>query len=386
MTANIPPPAPAPAKPYPLYAHPALPTSSPRPALEPRRPSVTTKLSRGQIAKFRQASITASASSSRASVPLPSNHTHGPPERRRHLASSRSTAEMRGSRSSGESSRPTSWISSAASNAGRASVTGSTSIWSDHIRARPSSVDSQGLSAAVDAGPERYPYVCPDRLIQRSRPTSPSLVRLQPVPPSQPQLDTGPVSSPEASTPPSRTAGYRKPVPTYTESPCSTTLSMPTSEVTTPEQDPRPSVDSEALDCLFDEVMRGCLPDPADMSTPRPPPLDTAGSTSLIIGQSSSQLELLAAHAGGDSETGSPTPTKRIVSRPGPIAAAKRFIPSGRSFEPLKSARKSNIPGAEGPQQGGGPSGSRVKEAIAKFEKRIVSSILFSVDVFVMLD
>jgi hypothetical protein len=132
---------------------------------------------------------------------------------------------------------------------------------------------------------------------------------------------------------------------------------------------------SQSLDDLFDEVMNACMADAEDdqiplMSdhldwepAPSPMPAPNEPITPAYRGQIPLKLD-------------SPTPTK---ARPTSMEP-KRFIPSGRSFEPL---RKTNTGPLRIPSvQQSSPVkevaktalniGSKVKDAIAKFELKSV--------------
>ena len=411
----------------PYYSHP-LSESSQRRTNLPRRPSVIQpKLSRGQIAKFRNASggsqvlststqrtmscgcprgncrhrqpsVTSSTENQRPSYP-PTSSTKGsiitfgssststisagqgspdstprkndrnkklplPPldnKPRRHLASSRSTAEMKG-RSSTPSSTPK-----------RQNVpTTSDSVSFETSTPRP----GNGV---------RYPFVCPDKLVQST--ISPQRVKKEELTPTYmyPRPAPLPPISPTANDiPPARDLAR---IMSY--------------ECTRSTPHPAP-VDPEMLERLFDEVLQACRTGDIPFTSPtnsgesfysnqEDTPYKSPGESS-VDSQSRYSVEAITPKVTRQrtSELWSPSfefdidspnpafqsPSLHVPfrSRVAPFTTTepKRFIPSGRSFEPLRTINVPNTAMLTGPRGDRWSQGSvtqgRVKEAIAKFE------------------
>jgi hypothetical protein len=416
----------------------------------PRRPNIHPKLSRGQIAKFRNASGSSSTSTdegtflicscpvgacrdrggtlnsittaqSRQGVPVRlfstndagtavsaslssstvttrqsdssstprQNKSNIPPiesQTRRHLASSRSTAEMKGRSPTTPNSTPR------ARQKSRPTTTSSiTSNVQSFETSTPRPLPQSGQGNEV-----RFPYACPDRLIQRSRTSpfkrpyssdnplpedmSPTFMRPRPAPkPQIPEVQQRPLSSPDSDT----IAGLME----Y-ESTCA--LTPPT---------PGP-IDTETLERLFDEVLQACrtgdIPYKSSEnsstgslysvdldSTPAPKPAAGAGNLRArldwdVPANSDTAPVDVPVPASPHVKAGPPRVEKPKMKD----ESTKRFIPSGRSFEPLRSVSIPNVPmstgssnlGAVGKGFGAGSgSRSRVKEAIAKFENATTS-------------
>lgn len=432
----------------------------------PRRPNIHPKLSRGQIAKFRNASgssststdegtflicscppgacrhrggtlnssttaqarqrvpvrlfsqtqtgvrpamstsssastITARQSDSANSTPRQSTRPSVSPvetQSRRHLASSRSTAEMKGR-------SPTTPTSTPKGRARPSTSQSTTSQIQSFQTSTPRPRSGQGNEVV------RFPFVCPDRLVQRHR-TSPSIrsysttplpegmspTFMRPRPAPKPHMkspeipiEQGPPLSPDNDSP--SIAGMME----Y-ESTCA--LTPPT---------PGP-IDTETLERLFDEVLQACrtgdIPYKSNEESHGESTFSmnptSAPDPTAVAGHIRTRLDWNVPNSTPDSvpvEVTSPfvnacpvlpTPVSPSVE-PSPVLRAekrkvkeeglKRFIPSGRSFEPLRNVSIPNIPMSEslrgdksvgkGSASGSGfasGSKSRVKEAIAKFE------------------
>jgi len=440
----------------------------------PRRPNIHPKLSRGQIAKFRNASgssststdegtflicscppgacrhrggtlnssttaqarqrvpvrlfsqtqigvrpamstssststLTVRQSDSPNSTPRQSTRPSVSPvdtQSRRHLASPRSTAEMKGR-------SPTTPTSTPKARSRPFTASDTQSFDTSTPRPRPQARPQSGQGDQVD----RFPFVCPDRLVQRHRTSpsirsysttplpegmSPTFMRPRPAPrpdipmespePEQ-KIDQGPPLSPDNGSP--SIAGMME----Y-ESTCA--LTPPT---------PGP-IDTETLERLFDEVLQACrtgdIPyksheenagslthsagDSNLAPTPEPPAVARHVRTRLDWNVPSAYSDTGPVDVTSPSVAASPdlpTPTSppakaSMVPREKPRPkeeGPRRFIPSGRSFEPLRNVSIPNIPMSEslrgdksvgkGSTPGSGfasGSKSRVKEAIAKFE------------------
>lgn len=385
-------------KEYPSYSHPQI---SDRSTLQStvtapsshgpgtsHRQSITTKLSRNQIANFRKASTSSQAS-------LPSSTTrstrsiagsdeerallHKQPAKRgyrdhpgprRHLASSRSTAEMKG-RSSGESTRPS---SSSASEEDWAK----TPVANRLVKTRWTPSVTLPVKQPTSS-PTPYQFVCPEKLIQRKTTTSAT------PPPKVTQSGTTPSSRPRAPVMRSTTQSesYRKPVPMLDSSPCSTSIEIAS---TNPEgirmSIPVNESSSQSLDDLFDEVMNACLTDGDGFEDDRIPLLDQhIGWDQPLSPMSSPNGPVTPTYRGQvPLKTDSPTPTNKRQARSTSVEPT-RFIPSGRSFEPIRKTHTGplRIPSVKQASPVKEVTrtalnvGSRVKDVIAKFEMKSVS-------------
>ena len=414
----------------PYYSHP-LSESTQRRTNLPRRPSVIQpKLSRGQIAKFRNASggsqassigtttacefrqencrhppsgiissenqrplypptpsregstITFRSSSSTSTIPVGRDSPCSTPRNdrnknlplapipldtksRRHLASSRSTAEMKG-RSLTPSATP------------KRQNTG--------IKAEAISFET---STPKPGNGVRYPFVCPDRLVQRTisprrevkkEELTPTYMHPRPAP-------LPPMSPTENDVPPARDLAR---IMSYQ------------STSATPHPTP---VDPETLERLFDEVLQACRTGDIPFTSPtnsgvsfysnqEDTPFKTPGESSM---DSQNSIEAITPKRSRQetSEIWSPrfefdidppvpafqSPSLRVTSRSRATTAtraeSKRFIPSGRSFEPLRTINLPNtalLTGTSGDKRNNrSVTQGRVKEAIAKFEHVAVS-------------
>jgi len=284
---------------------------------------------------------------------------------RRHLASSRSTAEMKG-RSSTPSSTPT----------------------RRHVPTQAESVSFQ-TSTPKPGNRVRYPFVCPDRLVQRT---------------NSPRREV----KKEELTP---TYMYPRPAPlppisiTDNDVPSARDLARIMSYQST-SATPHPTpVDPETLERLFDEVLQACrtgdipFTSPTNSgeslySNPEDTPFETPGDSSM---DSQNSIEAITPKVSRQrtSEIWSPrfefdidppvpacqSPSLHVTSRSRITTAttteSKRFIPSGRSFEPLRTINLPNTAVSSGPTRDKSYKGSarqgRVKEAIAKFENVAVA-------------
>jgi hypothetical protein len=161
-------------------------------------------------------------------------------------------------------------------------------------------------------------------------------------------------------------------------------------------------IDTETLERLFDEVLQACRTGDIPYKSSEN---SSTGSFYSVDLNSTSAPEPIPAPAGGHLRTrldwdvpidsGIAALDELVPASPHVKAdpprverpktkdeSTKRFIPSGRSFEPLRSVSISNVPmstgssnlGAVGKGFGAGSgSRSRVKEAIAKFENATTS-------------
>ena len=353
------------------------------------RQIITTKLSRNQIANFRKASTSSQASLS-SSTTMSTRTTAGSdqerpllhdqpskrgyrdhPGPRRHLASSRSTMEMKG-RSSAESTRPSSSSASEEDWAKTPVANRFQTKW-DHTVTLPTNHST--------SSPTPYQFVCPERLIQRKTTTSAT-------PPSNATVSNAtPFSRPRApgkrTTP--QSGSYRKPVPLLDSSPWSTSIEI----ASTHHEGIRVSIpvdesSSQSLDDLFDEVMNACLTDCDGVEDDQVPlPDQHTGWDQPLSPMSSPSGTVTPTYRGQiPIKADSPTPTKPRPTRPTSVEPT-RFIPSGRSFEPI---RKTNTGPLRIPSVNQASPvkevtktalnlGSRVKDAIAKFELKSVSPL-----------
>lgn len=414
----------------PYYSHP-LSESTQRRTNLPRRPSVIQpKLSRGQIAKFRNASggsqassgstvtargsrqencrhlssgisssedrrpvypptpsregsiITFGSSSSISTIPAGRNAPESTLQKdrdkqlplaplpleikpRRHLASSRSTAEVKG-RSLTPSSTPQ-----------RQDV---------NIKAEAVSFET---STPKPGNGVRYPFVCPDRLVQRTisprrevnkEELTPTYMHPRPAP-------LPPMSPTENDVPPARDLAR---IMSYQ------------STSATPHPTP---VDPETLERLFDEVLQACrtgdIPftsptnsgesfysnqEDTPFKTPGESSMDSQYSVEAITPKRSRQetSEVWSRRFEFDNNSPVPafqSPSLQVTSRsrvtPATTIESKRFIPSGRSFEPLRTINLPNtalLTGSSGDKRNKrSVTQGRVKEAIAKFENVAVA-------------
>jgi hypothetical protein len=297
-------------------------------------------------------------------LPLPPHDTRP----RRHLASSRSTAEMKG-RSPTPSSTPKR----------RIGPTESESVSFETSTPKP----GNGV---------RYPFVCPDKLVQRHttsplpHTTSPHRkVKKEELTPTYmyPRpAPLPPISPPENDVPPARDLAR---IMSY--------------ESTSPTPHPGP-VDPETLERLFDEVLQACRTGDIPFTSPtnsgesfysnqEDTPYKSPGESSVISPYSVEAITPKVTRQrtseiwspSFEFDIDSPNPAFQSPSLHVPFRSrvatyttteSKRFIPSGRSFEPLRTINLPNTAMLTGPKGDRWSKGSvtqgRVKEAIAKFE------------------
>jgi hypothetical protein len=156
-------------------------------------------------------------------------------------------------------------------------------------------------------------------------------------------------------------------------------------------------IDTETLERLFDEVLQACRT--GDIPYKSSENSSTGSLYSVDLDLTPTPVAAAAAEhlrtrfdwnvptSSGTAAVDVPTPiSPRVKADPPRVEkskmkdeSTKRFIPSGRSFEPLRSISISNVPISTGPLKleavgkgfgaGSGPgSRSKVKETIAKFE------------------
>jgi len=287
-------------------------------------------------------------------LPLPPHDT----KPRRHLASSRSTAEMKG-RSPTPSSTPT-----------RRNV----STMSESV--------SFETSTPKPGNRVRYPFVCPDKLVQRT---------------ISPQREV----KKEELTP---TYMYPRPAPLPPTAPpggnVETTRDL--ARIMTYESTSPTPVDPETLERLFDEVLQACRTGDIPFTSPtnsgesfysiqEDTPYKSPGESS-VDSHSRYSVEAITPRVtrqrtseiwspSFEFDIDSPNPAFQSPSLHIPVGSrvatpamteSKRFIPSGRSFEPLRTINLPNSSMMTGPKGDRWSKGSvtqgRVKEAIAKFE------------------
>jgi hypothetical protein len=290
-------------------------------------------------------------------LPLPPHDT----KPRRHLASSRSTAEMKG-RSPTPSSTPK----------------------RQNVSTNPDSV-SFDTSTPRPGNEVRYPFVCPDRLVQRTisprrevkkEELTPTYMypRPTPLPPTHQHL--------ENDIPPARDLAR---IMLY--------------KSTSPTPHPTP-VDPETLEKLFDEVLQACRTGDIPFTSPtnsgesfysnqEDTPYKSPKECSVISPYSVEAITpRVTRHRTSEIwspsfefDIDSPNPAFQSPSLHVPFrsrvatyttAESKRFIPSGRSFEPLRTINLPNTAMLTGPKGDRWSRGSvtqgRVREAVAKFE------------------
>lgn len=397
-----------PPKQYPFYSHPQIsdrPTLPPIPSAPRPRQSITTKLSRNQIASFRKASSGSQASSTSSThhpEPARSHHPRDVTRRnyrvstsqKRHLASSRSTAEMKGrSSGSGDSTRPTSaYLYSSSSSSASEDDWSKTPIANRRYHYSHTDVLAGGGrdgKATTEESPNGS--VDPERLVTPSPRARARALGSETPTSKQPGMIK------KRLTPGS--GGYRKPVPMLELSPCSTSLESASIYPDSPSSIPVEQTSSRALDELFDEVLRACLNDTEEPWTDEIVTTNDRIEHCLAHNHSSvgSVQTVNSAHGlqyriPSNETSPSPTPTSsRAGQRQRPMFAEKvtQFIPSGRSFEPLRKTNTGplNISTVFQPGTSSGGEGvkavrvgNKVKDAVARFERGMVCLIIFDRD------
>lgn len=278
---------------------------------------------------------------------------------------------MRG-RSSGESTRPS---SSSEDDWAKTPIATRRCQTTNHTP-RVSKVATQ-----TSTSPTPYQFVCPDPLIRRTK-LKPSTPRTHIADANANADDDTPTFSRprppvRRSTP--QSGSYRKPVPLLDSSPCSTTIEIASTD---PEglrmSIPIDESSSQSLDELFDEVMNACLTDGVDIEDDQVPLMNGHIGWGPALSSMPSAIGPVTPGYRGrvPLKTDSPAPRKaRTIS----VDEPKRFIPSGRSFEPLRKTNtgplripsiKPNSPLKEISKVVN--VGSKVKDAIAKFELKSV--------------
>jgi len=435
----------------PYYSHP-LSESTQRRTNLPRRPSVIQpKLSRGQIAKFRNASGGSQISSNSIPIsnnrpsqgntqeasstgPSYSNHKnlYPPSPADNSFSSSTSTITMKSLNESGSSTprgnrnkklplspldtKPRRHLASSRSTAemkGRSPTTPSSRPSSSKNTPKKSELVSFETSTPRPGYEVRYPFVCPDRLVQRPHPhqrekevLSPTFMRPRPAP--RPPGYVEDRSSPELAD-----------IMSYQ-------TTSPTPPSPTPPPVPAP-VDSETLERLFNEVLQACRTGDIPFSPTNSGESVYSGQTSYMSpeqvsrqsrysaetfrspGESSGESfyspEAITPHvrrtgapwspsfefdvdADADSDEAhvarspsfptAPNARPSTQGRKPEVEVPKRFIPSGRSFEPLRAINVQNTgtmtDSRRDEQWKGSVKRGKVREAVAKFENVAANS------------